>query len=654
MRRLLAWRVVGMCVALGLALWGVVFLVRDGFWRSLIPVEESVLPGPYRNSHSTHVLIADFEGSTAGKDPFSRKIALQLTRALKQYQEEEFRDPKRFDIKVPDEALEVVRLNRTIESHEEAEEISARLGANVVIWGEVVGDADGGAKVFPRATLTDRAVSIRASEPGIEMARLGRFDLPTLQVSKSFYLVQFALGLHFIEQENPWLAVRFLQKSAEQVLDGQRNAESLDFMLATAYLALPNLDKAMEYAQQALDRVAASGSVDESILLNVVGIIHQEGGRLVPAIDSFTRAFDIERTNGRSLGAVADFSAARLLSALNRAGNYEEESKLRSELNGAVALKARKPSPMLTGWQGLVLRQLSRIVDTHGESRWEAAGIGGLGSQSSVARAGELRGFCRVMHEAREYAKGLEFCRLSLEMYRDVMGPKHPRVALALAGMAINLQDMRKFSEARRYLLEAMGMLTEVRGLDHPDTAYVFAEYGGLLIAEGFKLSDLKKLEEARTYLEPAMVKLEAAYGRSHEKLFPALSQFCFLAVSGASSAGDLDLCRRAYLVEVEFHGADSPRTKEIGNAYYNAVMFGRIRDLISKWVVVVDSCPPLACGDLRVGDVVVEYEGVRIRNAEHLRRVFKGGAKHRLKVIRSGAVVDVVYAMSGLRFGIR
>jgi hypothetical protein len=255
-------------------------------------------PSPFTRKDATHILVADFFASRASEPDFADSVSHQIDSELRRYKDD-LRDPRKMDVEVPEDSIELQRLRCFVEDHAQAREIAKALGADLVVWGkafcelgstvvvndnsqvkvEVQGGVIAGANsvikmgtreiqtpkrytVCPSATLyRDDRDFRRTAERGMKLDSLGDLDLPALRATEPFQLVHFTLGLHFYERQSWWLAARFFKQSADDVLAGERNVEMLERYLGQAYVYLPDLPRSLEYSRRALERVAGSGTV---------------------------------------------------------------------------------------------------------------------------------------------------------------------------------------------------------------------------------------------------------------------------------------------------------------------------------------------------------------------------------------------------------
>jgi hypothetical protein len=262
----------------------------------------------FKQPNATHFLVARFQGDSSSGTDFSEVVSTQIEHALRTYKEETLRNPQEMDVEVPEDSLEIRRAACVIESHEQAEAIARTLGADVVIWGQTFfNPSEKSHAVHPRATLYQAKRSIRrGGESRMDLASLGSFDLPTLRATEPFLLVQFALGLHFYEKQQYWLAARFFQKSDELVLQKEHGMADIHLTLGNAYLHLPDLARSLRYSRKALESVSGSGSSKESLLINNIGLALEAQGDYAGALEHYRRALAItQKALGREHPDVA-------------------------------------------------------------------------------------------------------------------------------------------------------------------------------------------------------------------------------------------------------------------------------------------------------------------------------------------------------------
>ena len=423
-------------------------------------------PIPFKNPKAVHLLVADFHGASSPEANFSKTVSAQVTRTLESFKEETLRNPKKMDLEVPEGFLEIARLSCFLDNHEQAEAVARALDADVVLWGQAfcnltptvvvnnqstttVGDISTGQNstikvgttevqaprpytVCPKATLYRSERSLRrGSERGMDLASLGHLDLPALSSTEPFLLIHFALGLHFYELKNYWLAARFFKTSAEHVLATERNVETLDLMLGQAFFHLPDLERSLFHSRRALERIRGSGNEMEGVLLNNIGLVLVDQGEYARGLEHFRRALAFaEKALGKDHPEVA--------TVLNNIGG---------------ALKAQ-------GEYAGALEHFSRALAIDEKA---------LGKNHPTVAA-VLNNIGRALHAQGEYAGALEHYRRALAIADKALGKDHPTIALRLNNIGGVLHAQGEYAGALEHFRRALAIAEKALGKEHPTT----------------------------------------------------------------------------------------------------------------------------------------------------------------------------------------
>jgi tetratricopeptide (TPR) repeat protein len=445
----------------------------------------------FKQEDATHFLVARFQGDASSETDFSAVVSTQMERAQ--------------DIEVPTDPLEIRRVACVIKTHEQAETIARVLNADVVIWGQ----AD--ATVHPKATLyqTQRSIN-RGGENPMDLASLGQLDLPALRSMEPLLLVQFALGLHFYEQEKYWLAARFIQKSAELAQPQERGTANIHLVLGLALLHQHDAGRSLQHSRLALETVSGSGSVLESTLLNNIGSALEDQGDYAGALENYRRALAITE---KALGPEHPAVAARLSnigSALNSQGDSAGAlEQYRRAL--AITEKALGPGhPDVATW----LLNIGGVLDSQGDSagalenyrRALAITEKALGPEHPLV-AIRLNIIGGVLSSQGDYAGALEQYRRALAITEKALGPEHPAVATLLENMGGMLNAQGDYAGALAQYRRALAMTEKAVGPEHPDVAIWLNTLGGVLSSQGDYAGALVQYRRALAISEKALGK---------------------------------------------------------------------------------------------------------------------------------------------------
>ncbi|HYH94922.1 tetratricopeptide repeat protein, partial [Hyalangium sp.] len=382
----------------------------------------------FKQPDATRFLVARFEGDTSSEADVSERVSTHVAHALRVYKEETLRDPREMDIEVPEDSLEIKKVACVIGSHKQAETLARILDANVVIWGRTSSNpGENHYTVHPSATLYETGRSIhRGGEDRMELANLGRLDLPAFRLTEPFLLVQFALGLHFYEQGKHWLAARFFQKSADLVLPKERGMAELHLVLGRAYHHLPDLTRSLRHSRLALEAVRGSGSELEGTLIGDIGATLHLKGDYTEALEHLQRALAMSE---KRLGPDHPEVALRLNNvgfALAFQGDY---AKALAHCRRALVIAERVLGP---------------------EHLLVASILGSMGT--ALAAQGD-------------YAEALKHFQRELEMEERILGPEHPIVAISRSDMGTVLFCQGDYAGALHYFHSALAITEKVLGL---------------------------------------------------------------------------------------------------------------------------------------------------------------------------------------------
>jgi tetratricopeptide (TPR) repeat protein len=548
--------------------------------------DKDLQENPFQNPEATHILVADFYSPNPTGQEFAESVSRQIDLELKKFQEEALPN---MAVRVPPESVEFQRLHCFVDSHAQADEIAAALGADLVIWGKaycnaspelqrhisvlqevhtglVTGDQAQIGKVeiatpkpyavCPSATLHRSQAALRKSSKTLDLGSLAHLDLPTLSSTEPFQLVNFALGLHFYERYQYRIAARFFEHSVEYVLSPRdENVATLYGYLGQAFLFLPNgSEQAIEYSKRALAGTAerdSDSSLELRLLSNIARALQQQG-RYLEAKDYYERAL---RIRPEPLPLKASF--ASLLVDMNR---LEEAEAVMREL----VVDAEK-SDMDASLVAYYLQYLASLLRTRG--RFQAAeaflqraisvheqvlaSAEGNATSDPEALSDALRAFVGVLLDA-ERAREAEPIMRRVVALGEKRSDDSAR-ASDLMLLAIILQETQQLPEAERILRSVVGIAERTYGPDHPEFAVQLNLWAGLL-------GNLNRNAEAESVSRRALKITEEALGKSHPRVARALTSLAVRLQRQHRLDEAEALFRRALAINEERFGADAPR----------------------------------------------------------------------------------------------
>ncbi|OJT25535.1 hypothetical protein BO221_06590 [Archangium sp. Cb G35] len=617
-------------VAVGLAVLALAAGAGVLAWSSWSRAEglcgEDLGPSPFKNPAATHLLVAGFQGSSPQQTDFSRTVSEQVAQALERFQEEELRNPKEVDLEVPEGALEIHRLSCALDTHEQAERVARSLGANVILWGKAFSSpASTPYAVQPRATLYSEERSFRrSSKRALELPTLGHLDLPTLRATEPFQLVQFALGLHFHEQEQYALAARFFEKSAEHVLEQERNVESLELVLARSYLHLPDSERSLRYSRRALERVRGSGSSLEAASLSLIGKALEEQGDLKEAQKHHWQALALVREKlgehhpalvpylnsvGNGLLAQGDYTAART--------TFQQGLELVEKTYGPEHLEALQPLNNL----GMALSAQGQLKEALGYHRRALAlADKAPGGGNPNTRGVILNNIGHVLDEQGHYPEAQAYFQQALTLAEKTLGREHPDVATALNNLGLMHYRQGRREEALAHYEQALSISEKALGPGNPQVPYLLGNMASLM--------DQGNRAQGMALLRRALALHEKFRGRYHPSLVFVLNNIGTALARGGDGEGAVGQFRRALDIADQSFGDFHPKTQKVRSnlALTLAGLSGWNAEKPTGGAIVT-RCFGISCRQLVVGDWIIAMGETPLRDHMHLNELLNGAA---------------------------
>ncbi|AKI99142.1 nucleoside phosphorylase [Archangium gephyra] len=610
---------------------------------------EDLGPSPFKNPGATHLLVAGFQGSSPQQPDFSRTVSEQVAQALERFQEEELRNPKEVDLEVPEGSLELHRLSCTLDTHERAERVAQALGANVILWGKAFnGPASTPYTVQPRATLYSAERSFRrSSKRALELPSLGHLDLPALRATEPFQLIQFALGLHFHEQEQYALAARFFEKSAEHVLEQERNVESLELVLARAYLYLPDLERSLRYSRQALARVRGSGSPQEVTSLSLIGNALMEQGDLAGALEHQWQALALMRRRlgenhpalvtylssvGHVLMAQGDYTAARTA--------FQQGLELVEKTYGPEHLEAIRPLNNL-GTALSAQGELEAALAYHRRALAIADKAPGGGNPNT--RGVILNNLGHVLDEQGQYPEAQAHFQQALLLAERALGRAHPDVAIALNNLGLMHYRQGHREEALAHYERAISISEKALGPENPQVPYLLANLAGLLVDQGERARGLALQQRA-------LALHEKFRGRNHPDLLFVLNNIGTVLAQGGDGVGAAGYLRRALAIAEQSLGEDHSNTRKVrSNLALALAGLSGWRGGQATGGAIVTRCLGISCREFVIGDWIIAVGGKPLRDHKHLFEMLSGISQDvRITVRREGKTLHLPLVPEG------
>ena len=135
----------------------------------------------------------------------------------------------------------------------------------------------------------------------------------------------------------------------------------------------------------------------------------------------------------------------------------------------------------------------------------------GLSDRVFQEKVGDLENTlgCYLLASACLYNEATAHCLKALELWKGVLGEKHPSVATGYNNVGITLGEVGRHEEALEYKIKALELFKEVLGEKHPDVATSYNNVGSTL-------GEVGRHEEALEYLIKALELRKEVLGEKH------------------------------------------------------------------------------------------------------------------------------------------
>ena len=165
-----------------------------------------------------------------------------------------------------------------------------------------------------------------------------------------------------------------------------------------------------------------------------------------------------------------------------------------------------------------------------------------------------------VHAQLADYETSLSYFRRTLEIYRQLHGERHRRVAGAMHDLAKVLAYRGELEASIRMFRECLELKAELYGEDHPSVART-------LNSMGLRLIENEQPEEALPLIEQSLRTLESHHGSEHPDLAPTLNNLAMAnwRLGRVEKAEEIQL--RTLRIDEEAFGSDHPH---VGLSYLN------------------------------------------------------------------------------------
>jgi tetratricopeptide (TPR) repeat protein/predicted Ser/Thr protein kinase len=149
--------------------------------------------------------------------------------------------------------------------------------------------------------------------------------------------------------------------------------------------------------------------------------------------------------------------------------------------------------------------------------------------------------------------------RRGIKMTTELLGDGHPRVAAALANLALNLSLAGRFDEATEAARQARAILADAQSASSVDLAHTQTDLAAILINRG----DVTQYPAARQLLDQARVRLVATLGEHHPDIAQVEADLALLDNADGHSDVALARLQRALAIQERALGATSGRAAD-------------------------------------------------------------------------------------------
>jgi eukaryotic-like serine/threonine-protein kinase len=157
-----------------------------------------------------------------------------------------------------------------------------------------------------------------------------------------------------------------------------------------------------------------------------------------------------------------------------------------------------------------------------------------------------------VLEQSGQSERAVESFEQAIEIHRRALGPQHPELAGLHNNYAVILFGRQDFAGAQAQLEQAARIQRQVRG-EHPHTALVIDNLGGLLVLQG-------KVDEGRKLIEEALAMREKTLGPEHPMVAQSLGNLASVLAQADDWGAARRLSERALSILEKAGGPGNPQ----------------------------------------------------------------------------------------------
>jgi tetratricopeptide (TPR) repeat protein len=243
----------------------------------------------------------------------------------------------------------------------------------------------------------------------------------------------------------------------------------------------------------------------------------------------------------------------------SRLANYEEAKRAGEQAFWTAAASGDELGMLMSATElGTVFENLALHEEAHGWVSLAKALVERLDLIGTAHEAQMLDRLATINRSTGQYQDAVTHQTRALQVYEEVLGPKHPVVAIALMNLGNSYGEIGQHQTALDCYYRALELLEAAVGPQH--------EYVGHIANNiGVELANIGDLAGALTYYQRALAVWEMAYGPDHPQVAQGLDNVGLMLESRGDVTEALALYRRALGI---YEAALPPEHPSIGRTH--------------------------------------------------------------------------------------